>query len=167
MPAATDDIWATLETIPDPELPIGILDLGIILDVARNGSDVHVTMTPTFIGCPALNVVQDEIRRKVRALPGVKHVEVEVRFDPPWSPARMSEKGRETLRQLGIGVPEPASCIGTRLAGGGVAPALPPAPCPWCKSPDTVMSSPFGPQRCRMIYYCNACKKPFEQFKPM
>lgn len=167
MTATLDDIWDVLECIPDPELPISIVDLGIVERVAQDAGRVHVTITPTFVGCPALNVVYDEVRKKVGALDGIEAVTVNISFDPPWSPDRMSLKGRDILRTLGVGVPEPEACIGSRLSAADATSPEPPVPCPWCNSTDTTMSSPFGAQRCRMIYYCNACKKPFEQFKAM
>lgn len=167
MSLAHEEIWDTLRQIPDPELPISIVDLGIIHEVEADQGHVRVTMLPTFVGCPALNVVQDEIRRKLGQLAGVRRVTVDVRYAPPWTPDRMSDEGRRTLKTLGVGVPERSSCIGQRVEAGRATKPPAPVPCPWCESTDTVMSSPFGPQRCRMIYYCNTCKKPFEQFKAL
>jgi len=167
MTALHEQVWRTLEQIPDPELPISIVDLGIVQHVEEADGHVLVTLIPTFVGCPALNVVQDEIRRQVGLLPGVAQVTVLFRYDPPWTPERMSDRGRRTLKQLGVGVPDRSSCIGVRVAAGQTTKPDRPVPCPWCDSTNTELSSAFGPQRCRMVYYCRDCKKPFEQFKSM
>jgi ring-1,2-phenylacetyl-CoA epoxidase subunit PaaD len=99
-------------------------------------------------------MIEDEVRRKVAALPGVAAVEVRSRFDPPWSVERISPAGREALRRHGVTVPE-------------AAPDAEPGPphCPFCDSAAVHLDSPFGPTRCRMIYYCDACRNSFEHLK--
>src|SRR5262249_50412794 len=97
------------------------------------------------------HAIAEEVRRRVRALPGVAEVEVEFRFDPPWTVNRISAAGREALKQFGVSVP------------GSAEAAVP--PCPFCGSGAVSLASPFGPTRCRMIYYCRSCKSSFEHMK--
>lgn len=150
-------VWEVLETIEDPELPIAITDLGLIREVRVDGSRVHVTMVPTFSACPAIAVIQEDIRRTVTALPGIESVEVELSFAAPWTMARMTDRGREQLLRHGLSVPgRPRG----GEAGGGVV------ECPFCGSTNTRMENPFGPTLCRAIYYCLDCKNPIERFRP-
>lgn len=164
------DILAVLRTIPDPEMPISIIDLGIVEDIAvtRNGVGDRVTITilPTFVGCPALDVIREDVREKVSAIDSVSDVEVRFVYDPPWSVDRISDEGRASLREHGVTVPESGSRLAvhdqprvtTRLHTSAV-------PCPFCDSTSTYLDSPFGPTRCRMIYYCDACRNSFEHLK--
>jgi ring-1,2-phenylacetyl-CoA epoxidase subunit PaaD len=114
-------------------------------------ASVSIDLLPTFVGCPALHAIEAEVRRRVSALSGVAQVDVHFRFDPPWSVNRISEAGREALKQFGVTVPG--------LTG------VPAPPCPFCGSSAVQMESPFGPTRCRMIYYCSSCKSSFEHMK--
>jgi ring-1,2-phenylacetyl-CoA epoxidase subunit PaaD len=155
---STETVLDLLRTIRDPEMPISIVDLGIVEQVrvepsgaADGNALVSIDLLPTFIGCPALHAIEEEVRQRVDALPGVAKVEVHFRFDPPWTLDRISRAGREALRQFGVTVPEPAN---------GEAP-----PCPFCGSAAVQLESSFGPTRCRMIYHCSACKSSFEHMK--
>lgn len=176
-------IMDVLRTIPDPEMPISIVDLGLIESVAidsplpsgegrgaraegaERGHTVRIVALPTFVGCPALDMIRRDIEDRVGALPGVARVEVQWVHDPPWSVDRISAAGRESLRAHGVTVPD----SGGQLAGAGAATvALTVAgavPCPFCGSTKTRRESPFGPTRCRMIYYCDACRNSFEHLK--
>ncbi len=162
-------IMEVLRTIPDPEMPISIVDLGLIESVEVGGEQgegaVRVVALPTFVGCPALDMIRRDIEDRVGALPGVARVEVLWVHDPPWSVDRISAAGRESLRAHGVTVPD----SGGQLAGAGAATvALTVAgavPCPFCGSMKTRRESPFGPTRCRMIYYCDACRNSFEHLK--
>jgi ring-1,2-phenylacetyl-CoA epoxidase subunit PaaD len=146
-----DAVLDVLRTIDDPEMPISIVDLGIVEDVrADDAEHVTVELLPTFVGCHALTFIEDEIRKRLQALPAVEAVDVQVRYDPPWTVDRVSPAGREALRRLGITVP----------AADGEQPV-----CPFCGSADVQLESSFGPTRCKMIYHCNACRNPFEHLK--
>jgi ring-1,2-phenylacetyl-CoA epoxidase subunit PaaD len=170
---STQDVMDVLGTIPDPEMPISIVDLGIVEDVRVDesvatsvGSSVHVTILPTFVGCPALSMIEDDVRKKVGAMDGVGEVTVRFVHDPPWSVDRITAAGREQLKEHGVTVPE----TGDRLihegsAGPGVELRTSAIPCPFCGSNETRLDSPYGPTRCRMIYYCSACKNAFEHLK--
>ncbi|HLJ92197.1 MAG TPA: 1,2-phenylacetyl-CoA epoxidase subunit PaaD [Gemmataceae bacterium] len=152
-------ILELLHTINDPEMPISIVDLGIVENIrierdpagSTGEALVSIDLLPTFIGCPALHAIEAAVRQRVGALPGVAKVDVQFRFDPPWTVERISPVGREALRQFGVTVPGEA---------GASAPA-----CPFCGSAAVELESSFGPTRCRMIYYCNACKSSFEHMK--
>jgi ring-1,2-phenylacetyl-CoA epoxidase subunit PaaD len=155
-------VMAALRTVDDPEMPINIVDLGIVdsvriqEDEPAGASRVEVDILPTFVGCPALPRIEADIRERIGALPGTGQVEVHFRFDPPWTVDRISVAGRESLRRFGVTVPE------RRNALAGEAP-LP--QCPFCGSSTVHLESPFGPTRCRMIYYCDSCRNPFEHLK--
>lgn len=174
----TRPIYDALKSIPDPEMPISIVDLGLIKDVRCNpsdmrpgatGGDVNVTVDvlPTFIGCPALDMIAGDIRAKLGAIPGVAAVRVNWLFDPPWSVDRITPEGRASLKEHGVTVPE----RGSKLPVPGhesqqtVTLSTSAIPCPFCDSKATNLESQFGPTRCRTIHYCNACKNSFEHLK--
>ena len=146
------DIWRVLGTVEDPELPITVTDLGLIRDVTVEGGRVRVRMVPTFSACPAIEVMRQDIRRRVLALPGVAEVTVDLTFEEPWTMARMSERGRARLAAYGLSLPR-------RHMGEPVA-------CPYCGSTNTTLENPFGPTLCRAIYYCRDCQNPIERFRP-
>lgn len=145
-------IWEALETVKDPELPISVTDLGLIEDVSVEGGSVHVRMIPTYSACPAIEVMRQDIRRRLLEISGVEHVEVELSFKQLWTISRMTEQGRQRLIQHGLSIP-------SKLR-------LETVECPFCGSPNTVLENPFGPTLCRAVYYCNNCKNPIERFKP-
>jgi ring-1,2-phenylacetyl-CoA epoxidase subunit PaaD len=152
-----DVILDALQGIDDPEMPISIVDLGIVdrveLDETPDaGTHVRVTILPTFVGCPALPVIENEIRRRVGALPGVAGVEVHTSYAPAWGVDRITPAGRERLRRFGVTVPGEENAEGTPT-------------CPFCGSASVRQESAFGPTRCRTIWYCEACRYPFEHLK--
>ncbi len=147
-----DQIWEALGTVRDPELPVTVIDLGLIDAVTVDGGRVHVTMIPTFSACPAIDVMRQDIRKTLLNLPGVHSVEVALSFAEPWTMARMTERGRQRLTHHGLSVPP-------RRAGVSVT-------CPFCGSTNTMLESPFGTTLCRSIYYCRDCRNPIERFKP-
>lgn len=98
-------LWKALEEVTDPELPISLVDLGMIYGVeARAEATVHVKMTFTAIGCPAMEMIIEDVRERLLQEPGVAEVEVEVVWDPPWSKERLTERGRTELLALGVGL---------------------------------------------------------------
>jgi ring-1,2-phenylacetyl-CoA epoxidase subunit PaaD len=157
-------IFEVLHTIPDPEMPISITDLGLIEHVQITGTTVHITVLPTFIGCVALPTIGQEIKQKVERLDGVELVEVDFVHDPPWSTDRITNKGKTDLESHGITVPDGTSCGCTSHAI-GVDLRITAIACPWCESNETTLTSPFGPTRCRSIHFCNSCRQPFERMK--
>jgi len=165
---AEQRIWDALAAIPDPEIPaIGLVDLGVIGSVAVADGTAHIELLPTFVGCPAIGVMQTEIERRVGDLGVTDAVEVRLSFDPPWTSDRITQYGRERLRLSGFAPPAhlPSAADGAGLAELDVLAVLPVAECPYCGSRNTTLDNPFGPTLCRAIYHCADCRQPFEQFK--
>ena len=154
-------IWHALEDVVDPEIPVvNLVEMGIVRNVALVEDGVVVTMTPTFSGCPALDVMRRDIKDRLHDL-GVANVTVKTVLSPPWSTEWITEEAREKLRQFGLSPPP-------RHQGDAISVAfLDVAVCPRCGSTNTVIKNTFGPTLCRMIWYCNDCQDAFEQFKPL
>lgn len=153
----TRAVWQAIESVTDPEIPVlSVVDMGIIADVRVDVRRVAVDVTPTFVGCPAVDMIRANIRAALAAI-GEKDVEVNIVFDPPWTSDRITEVGRRKLKEVGFAPPvKPLVQIGL---------ATPKVPCPFCDSTNTTMESMFGPTLCRSIYYCNECRQSFEHFK--
>jgi ring-1,2-phenylacetyl-CoA epoxidase subunit PaaD len=166
-PPTAAAVWAALDGVPDPEVPvISVVELGIVRDVAVDGDTVAVTITPTYSGCPAMH----EIERDVLAALGARGWRASVRttYSPAWTTDWMGEAAREKLRAYGIAPP------GRRDAGPALVqlrrrgePAEPGPACPRCGSPDTRLESRFGSTACKAMHTCRACGEPFEEFKPV
>jgi ring-1,2-phenylacetyl-CoA epoxidase subunit PaaD len=149
-----DQVWAALEEIPDPEIPvISLVDLGVIRGVAIDGDRVHIDFTPTFLGCPALEVMKRALEEKVRELGA--EPDVEVVNDDSWGTDKITAAGREKLRAAGFAPPAPRLVQLQSVVH----------KCPYCGSTDTTLENIFGPTPCRSLRYCNGCSQPFEQFK--
>jgi ring-1,2-phenylacetyl-CoA epoxidase subunit PaaD len=155
-----EEVWAALGEIPDPEIPvISLVDLGVIRSVAVDGSEVEIELTPTFLGCPALEAMRGALEQSVRALGGQPNVTVIT--DDSWSTDRITPGGRAKLRAAGFAPPAPREAGGPKLVqlqARGFR-------CPYCGSKETRLENLFGPTPCRSIRYCNGCRQPFEQFK--
>jgi ring-1,2-phenylacetyl-CoA epoxidase subunit PaaD len=150
--------WAAIAEVKDPEIPvISVVELGLIREVEINGRAVQVTMTTTFSGCPALYMMQAEIRSRLLEA-GAEQVILQVSHNPPWSTEDIDPAARQKLREFGLAPPPRPTKNLARLD---------PATCPYCGSQNTQLKNSFGPTLCRMIYVCNACRQPFEQFKPV
>ncbi|MBI5864504.1 MAG: phenylacetate-CoA oxygenase subunit PaaJ [Planctomycetes bacterium] len=154
-------------------MPIDIVSLGIVVEVRARpaadspASDIEVDITPTFVGCPALDMLRTQIESRLKSA-GAARVRVRFINDPPWSVERISDGGREALRLHGVTVP--ARGLVRNLPSGLVpltVSAREPIACPYCGSLSTRMESPFGPTRCRTIHYCDACRNQFEHMKPV
>src|SRR5262245_57127861 len=157
-----EQVWDALAEVPDPEIPVvSLVDLGVVRDVRVEHDRVHVGFTPTFLGCPALEVMRNEIRSAIAALGA--EPEIEVIQDDSWSTDRITPEGREKLRAAGFGPPTPRANGETTLVQLQTGTFR----CPYCGSTDTRLDNIFGPTPCRSIRYCNACRQPFEQFKTL
>jgi ring-1,2-phenylacetyl-CoA epoxidase subunit PaaD len=153
-------VWQALAEIPDPEIPvISLVDLGVVRDVAIDGEHVRVEFTPTFLGCPALEVMRDAMVEKVRELGG--EPDVRVISDDSWSSDKITPEGREKLRAAGLAPPAPREATAPTL----VQLQSSAFRCPYCGSTDTKLENIFGPTPCRSVRYCASCRQPFEQFK--
>jgi ring-1,2-phenylacetyl-CoA epoxidase subunit PaaD len=156
-----EQVWDALAGIPDPEIPvISLVELGVVRDVEIEGSRVRVEFTPTFLGCPALEVMRDAIANRISALGA--EPDVHVITDDSWSTDRITPEGREKLRASGFAPPAPrdeaAAPALVQLQSNGFR-------CPYCGSRDTALENIFGPTPCRSLRYCRSCRQPFEQFK--
>ena len=164
-----ESIMDVLREIPDPEMPISIVDLGLVegIRVESNGeaASVLIDILPTFVGCPALPMIEDEIKTKVGGLAGISAVSVQFVHNPPWSVDRISDAGRKSLAEHGVTVPEQDPTLAIPGHGSPVQLRTSAIACPFCASDHTRMESQFGPTRCRMIYYCESCKNSFEHMK--
>ena len=155
--------WEILAGIVDPEIPaISIVDLGIVGRVAVAGGQLDVELLPTFIGCPALDMIKATVADELEPLrtgpdAGIERIVVTISFAIPWTAERISPAGQAALRASGFAPPH---LIGFDQ---GELPAR--ATCPYCGSRRTVLENAFGPTRCRSIHYCTECRQPFEQFK--
>ena len=157
----TEQVWDALGAIPDPEIPvISLVELGVVRDVAVEGDRVRVEFTPTFLGCPALEMMRDQMAEAVRALGG--EPDVVVVNDDPWTSDRITPEAREKLREAGFAPPGPRPANGTLQL---VDIQRGPFRCPYCYSTKTRLDNLFGPTPCRSIRYCESCRQPFEQFK--
>jgi ring-1,2-phenylacetyl-CoA epoxidase subunit PaaD len=142
-----------LARVKDPEIPVcSITDLGLVEHVSVNDEAIDVTLLPTFVGCPALDMIIEDAERAVREVASGREVRVRYSLDPPWTTDRITEAGREALRTFGIAPP-------------GAALLQIAVPCPHCGSLATTLDSVFGPTPCRTIRYCTSCRNPFEGFK--
>lgn len=159
-------IWEELARISDPEIPaISLVDLGVIGSVAVDDERARIEILPTFVGCPAIEVMRNEVRERIGALGLADTVEVEITFQPPWTSERISPTGRERLRQSGFAPPHIGPTIPDEASGLDELAVLPIAECPYCGSRNTTLENPFGPTLCRAIYHCADCRQPFEQMK--
>jgi ring-1,2-phenylacetyl-CoA epoxidase subunit PaaD len=149
-----EQVWAALEEIPDPEIPVvSLVDLGVIRSVDVHDGRVHVEFTPTFLGCPALEVMKRALEESVRGLGA--EPEVEVVNDDSWGTDKITPAGREKLRAAGFAPPAPRLVqLQSQLHR-----------CPYCGSTETKLENLFGPTPCRSLRYCTSCRQPFEQFK--
>jgi ring-1,2-phenylacetyl-CoA epoxidase subunit PaaD len=156
----TEQVWAALADIPDPEIPvISLVDLGVIRDVGVENGTVRVAFTPTFLGCPALEVMRDAMAERIRELGAEPSIDVVA--DDSWTTDRITPEGREKLRAAGFAPPaprEPAAPTLVQLQSNAFR-------CPYCGSTDTRLENIFGPTPCRSLRYCTSCRQPFEQFK--
>jgi ring-1,2-phenylacetyl-CoA epoxidase subunit PaaD len=165
-----EEIWAWLDSVSDPEIPIlSVVDLGIVRDVRwieeqtdftteaqsarRSDSTLVVTITPTYSGCPAMAVIKNDIQQVLQQH-GISRVRIDTQLSPAWTTDWMTDRGRKRLLEYGIAPPEPQVENASTLV-----------PCPRCGSSDTRLVSWFGSTPCKAFYICNACLEPFDRFK--
>jgi len=142
------DVRAALAEVPDPELPVlSVVDLGIVHRVEVDDHGIFVAILPTFVGCPALDVIRDRIAARLEAFGMPVHVDTT--FEVPWTSDRIAPAGLRALAAVGIAPPSEPDAVR----------------CPFCASGSVVMDSAFGPTQCRSLYYCRACRQPFEALK--
>ena len=154
------EIYEWLESVKDPEIPVlSLVDLGVISQIEVDGANVSVELTPTFVGCPALDMMKGDIT-EVLTKHGLQNIDIRVSYAQPWTSDRISEKGKIALKKFGL-APPPDATLFTDIS------VLEHAICPRCNGTNTDLKNAFGPTLCRSIHYCNDCKEAFEQFKPL
>lgn len=167
MRPAPEQIWAWLDQVPDPEIPvISITDLGIVRDVDWQDDTLVVTVTPTYSGCPATSLINFEIDRHLREK-GITDLRIERRLSPPWSTDWLREDAKDRLRAYGIAPPIDGTAS-DGLAAGRIARltgAKLSVPCPRCGSANTEEVSRFGSTPCKSAWRCRDCLEPFDYFK--
>jgi ring-1,2-phenylacetyl-CoA epoxidase subunit PaaD len=155
------EIWTLLEQVSDPEIPVlTVIDLGVIRSVeeAKDGA-VEVVITPTYSGCPAMDMIEVDIRAVLQEH-GYDNVVVKTVLSPAWTTEWMSESGKKKLKEYGIAPPEGSTMDKSILFGESKK-----IECPRCGSRNTEMLSQFGSTACKALYQCSDCKEPFDYFK--
>jgi ring-1,2-phenylacetyl-CoA epoxidase subunit PaaD len=146
---SVDELMVALAEVADPEIPmVSIVDLGIVhrADVAADGR-IEVELLPTFVGCPAIDAIRLAVGHRLATFG--RPVDVSITFEVPWTSERITAAGRARLRESGFAPPAEPEHVR----------------CPYCDSPNVAMDSAFGPTLCRSLFYCRACRQPFESFK--
>jgi ring-1,2-phenylacetyl-CoA epoxidase subunit PaaD len=165
-----EHVWGWLDAIPDPEIPvISIVELGIVRELAWHDDECVVTVTPTYSGCPATEVISAQIRDCLREH-GIAHVRLRTRLAPAWSTDWLTPKARDKLRAYGIAPPvghvsEGWSDVGLRTCHTGERGVDAKIACPLCSSTDTELISAFGSTPCKSLHRCRQCREPFDYFK--
>lgn len=154
-------IWSILETVTDPEVPVlTIIDLGIVREVRINDGETEIIITPTYTGCPAMDMIAMNIRLAL-AEQGYKKIKISSVLSPAWTTEWMSESGKEKLKAYGIAPPNPKLVVcDTKLFAEQEA-----IQCPLCNSYHTKLISQFGSTACKALYQCVDCREPFDYFK--
>lgn len=154
-------VRAALAEVADPEIPVvSVVDLGMVEGVEVGPGTIRVELLPTFIGCPAIELIRAAVEDRLSTFG--RRVHVDVSFRVPWTSDRITDAGRQRLRRSGFAPPSTAGAALPVLVQLGT-----PVPCPHCGSRRTVLENAFGPTQCRAIHHCTACRQPFEAFKPV
>jgi ring-1,2-phenylacetyl-CoA epoxidase subunit PaaD len=159
-----EHVREVLAAVPDPEIPAcSIVDLGMVERVAATDEAVEVDLLPTFVGCPAKEIIGEDVEKAVRGVAGDREVRIRFIHDPPWTTDRITDGGKQALRSYGISPhwesqDHDRAVVVPLMTVSGVA-------CPYCRSTETVMESAFGPTPCRTVHFCRSCRNPFEGFK--
>lgn len=160
-PFSREELLEVLNGVMDPEVPVlSVVELGIVRDVSVGDEGVVVTITPTYSGCPALRVIEQDIEAALRSH-GVERVQVQTSYSPAWTTDWIPAEAREKLRAYGI-APPGAADHDAPVAIGRRRPAV---RCPYCGSAETETQSEFGSTACKAIHVCKSCRQPFEEFK--
>ncbi len=143
-------VRAALAEVPDPEIPVvSVVDLGMVESVEVAPDAIRVELLPTFVGCPALDVIREAVEQRLAGFG--RAVGVSFGYRVPWTSDRITAVGRERLRAAGFAPPDDPAAMR----------------CPYCGSGEVALDNLFGPTQCRSLHYCRACRQPFESFKPV
>jgi ring-1,2-phenylacetyl-CoA epoxidase subunit PaaD len=158
----SETAWQVLGTVLDPEVPVlSVLDLGLVRGVREHGDTIEVVLTPTYSGCPATEVIEQQIRAALQGA-GLAPLQITWQRAPAWTTDWISDEGKRKLREYGIAPPGAASHGAVPVRFVARAPKL---DCPRCGSANTERLSAFGSTACKATYRCRACGEPFEHFK--
>jgi len=158
-PHIAPEIRSILETVPDPEIPVlNILDLGMIREAIEKNGEVHIKLSPTYSGCPATDIIGDDIRTAFKN--NNRNVHIELVLSPPWTTDWISEEAKIKMREYGIAPPLSQTADKLALLEGEKI-----VPCTLCKSTNTHMVSQFGSTPCKALFKCDDCQEPFDYFK--
>ena len=156
-----DELFAILDTVKDPEVPVlSVVELGIVRHASAGDEGIVVTITPTYSGCPAMHEIEEEIRRAFGEH-ALGPVEIRTTYTPAWTTDWIGEEARAKLEAYGIAPPgraDETDLVPLRRRAATVR-------CPYCKSLDTERKSEFGSTACKSIWVCRSCRQPFEEFK--
>ncbi|MCC7331033.1 MAG: phenylacetate-CoA oxygenase subunit PaaJ [Flavobacteriales bacterium] len=159
--SSKDEIWKILAEIPDPEIPvITIEELGVLRDLQINNNKIIVTITPTYTGCPAMKLFEDEIKNTLLQK-GYSDVFVKLSYTPAWTTDWITDEAKEKLKNFGIAPP----VKGTEDKGLLFSLNKKNIPCPRCNSLNTTLKNQFGSTACKALYFCDDCLEPFDYFK--
>lgn len=154
----THQVLKALQNVHDPEIStVSIVDLGMLEAIEITSDIIRVKLVPTFLGCPALEIIRQNVASALKSISEEKTLEILFIYHVPWTSDRISEEGRVRLKEFGI-APPPRFLTETGSWE---------VDCPYCDSPYTTLENLFGPTACRSILYCRSCKNPFEAMKPM
>ena len=158
-----EEVLAILDAVMDPEVPVlSVRELGIVRDVSVDAEGgVTVTVTPTYSGCPAIRVIEDDIVTAIRAA-GISDVRMRTTYAPAWTTDWIMPEARAKLKAYGIAPPMRAESGGELVQ---LMRARPSAQCPYCDSYETEVRSEFGSTACKAVCWCRGCGQPFEEFK--
>ncbi|KPB06521.1 1,2-phenylacetyl-CoA epoxidase subunit PaaD [Bacillus sp. CHD6a] len=150
-------VWDALQHVKDPEIDsVSIVDLGMVEAIDMINNQITIQMLPTFMGCPALEIIKKNVENEINNLALFNKVEVQFIYQPPWTSDRITAQGRIHLKEFGIAPPPKLDDSGEWHVD-----------CPYCGSTYTTLDNIFGPTACRSILYCKGCKNPFEAMKPV
>ncbi|CAN5908003.1 phenylacetate-CoA oxygenase subunit PaaJ [soil metagenome] len=156
----SSEILEILKAVVDPEIPVlTIMDMGILRDVKQDENGIEVTITPTYSGCPAMEMIAEEIKSAL-SRKGFSNVRIKSVLSPAWTTDWITEEGKEKLRQYGIAPPAHSTADKGALLGNPKS-----VKCPRCKSEHTEMISNFGSTACKALWKCLDCEEPFDYFK--
>ncbi|MBU8878663.1 phenylacetate-CoA oxygenase subunit PaaJ [Bacillus sp. FJAT-29790] len=151
-------VLIALNNVKDPEIEaISIVDLGMVEKVDVSGKSVLIELLPTFMGCPALDIIRKNVVQEMNKLNLFDKIDVQFIYHPPWTSDRITNDGRVHLKEFGI-APPPKQISETGEWH---------VDCPYCDATYTTIENLFGPTACRSILYCKSCKNPFEAMKPV
>ena len=160
------EIWSLMSGIPDPEIPVlSIVDLGIVRDVRwSEDHELIITITPTYSGCPAMDVIASDIRSSLKDH-GISAFRLQTKLSPAWTTDWMSDEAKDRLRSYGIASPARRLISTAEIAPLRSSKTQTPVQCPHCGSEATTVISCYGSTPCKALYRCSACLEPFDVFK--